>query len=300
MECVKLKPAIKDYIWGGEKLKEWGKKAPGIIAECWELSFHPDGPSVIASGANAGKLLSDVATAADIGEAAAKFPGFPVLVKLIDAKQNLSVQVHPSDDYALKFEGGYGKTEMWYVADCQKGAGLYVGFTEKIGKEEFVRRIQNGTLTDVLKFFEVKKGDSFFIEAGTVHAIGAGVTVAEVQQSSNLTYRIYDYGRVGTDGKPRQLHVDKALAVAKTEPYTKPEFPEGVLADCEYFTAESFVSNGAEIGRDDSFVSLTVTEGHGIVNGAEAGRGDTFFVPAGKRAQTSGNLTGILTYVKGE
>lgn len=173
---------------------------------------------------------------------------FPVLIKLIDAARPLSVQVHPDDAYAQRVEGEPGKTEMWYVVDAQPGAQLYYGFQRELTREEAARRIADGTLTDVLNAVPVKAGDVFFIDAGTVHAIGAGILIAEIQQNSNTTYRVFDYGRLGADGKPRALHVEKALDVARLCPPERPAGPMGkpeqngdctstLLAKCGYFTA---------------------------------------------------------------
>ena len=179
-----------------------------------------------------------------LGTEAAKFEFFPVLVKLIDAASNLSVQVHPDDAYALANEGQYGKTEMWYVVECEPGAGMYCGFKRKVSKEELEIALNNGTITDLLNFIEVKKGDCLFIKSGTVHAICGGVLVYEIQQNSTLTYRLYDYGRVGADGKPRELHIAKALEVTDTAAVCHPgdgvkKLADGVeqLGACQYFTA---------------------------------------------------------------
>lgn len=187
------------------------------LAESWELSCHKDGSSVIANGPYAGMTLPEyLARFPDAaGSRCERFPAFPVLFKLIDAKDKLSVQVHPSDDYALREEGKYGKTEMWVVLDCVPGAELIYGFSAPITREEMRRRIEAGTLLEVVNRVPVHPGDVFFIEAGTLHAIGAGIVIAEIQQSSNLTYRVYDYDRRDAQGNPRQLHIEKALAVAE-------------------------------------------------------------------------------------
>lgn len=206
MAIVKLKPAFKDYIWGGKKLvEEYGKEFQGErLAESWELSCHPDGESVIASGEYAGKTLSAYIREKGfgiLGRNCRRFSDFPILIKLIDAHDNLSVQVHPDNGYALRNEGQYGKTEMWYIVDCEPGAFLYYGFSRPVSEEEFRRRIADNTLLEVLNRVDVQKGDVLFIESGTIHAIGKGIVIAEIQQNSNITYRVYDYGRVGADGK---------------------------------------------------------------------------------------------------
>ena len=190
MEIVKLYPECKDNIWGGVKLREkYGKKTDkAIVAESWELSFHKDGPTRLENG----KTLQEVATAADLGKNCKDFPFFPTLIKFIDSKQDLSVQVHPSDDYALKNENSFGKTEMWYVVEAEQGAGLYVGFKRDVTKEEYERAIQENTLTELLNFYQVQAGDCYFIPSGTIHAIGSGCLITEIQQNSNLTNSIFE------------------------------------------------------------------------------------------------------------
>ena len=214
-----LTPAGKDYLWGGNRLKtEFNKEIDLVpLAETWECSTHPDGPSVIVTGRHAGKTLAELLK--EHPEYLGKHPGtegeLPVLIKFIDAKKNLSVQVHPDDDYARKYENGQlGKTEMWYVMDAAPDAQLVYGFNHDITKEQLRQSLKDGTVEKYLQKVKIQKDDVFFIEAGTVHAIGAGALIAEIQESSNLTYRLYDYNRVGKDGKLRELHIDKALAVA--------------------------------------------------------------------------------------
>ena len=184
MKPVKLIPTCKDYLWGGTRLyDQYSIGNGGVTAEAWVLSARDNGPCFIADGEYKGKTLAEVfeVEGKEVwGSRAQKFPEFPVLIKLIDAAKNLSIQVHPSDEYALKNEGEYGKTEMWYVVDAEPGAFLYAGFKEEIGKEEFEKSIADNTVTDLLNKIEVKKGDSIFIPAGTVHAIGAGLLIAEV------------------------------------------------------------------------------------------------------------------------
>ena len=211
-----LTPAGKDYLWGGNRLKtEFNKEIDLVpLAETWECSTHPDGPSVIVTGTHAGKTLAELLK--EHPEYLGKHPGtegeLPVLIKFIDAKKNLSVQVHPDDDYARTYENGQlGKTEMWYVMDAAPDAQLVYGFNHDITKEQLRQSLKDGTVEKYLQKVKIQKDDVFFIEAGTVHAIGAGALIAEIQESSNLTYRLYDYNRVGKDGKLRELHIDKAL-----------------------------------------------------------------------------------------
>ena len=281
---MKLIAPLKDYLWGGTRLKdEYGKETQLTkVAESWELSCHKDGKSVIANGAAAGQTLAGwlAAEGADaLGTNAAKFPFFPLLIKLIDAHDNLSVQVHPDDDYALRVEGEYGKTEMWYIVDCEDGAELLYGFAQEISKDEFRRRVENNTLLDVVRHVPVKKGDVFFIPAGTLHAIGKGILICEIQQNSNTTYRIYDYGRVGADGKPRDLHIEKALEVTHLSSSASSEKKPQVctifagtearlLAACDYFTVYHLAVKGqtALYAGADSFQCLTVLSGSLTLN----------------------------------
>lgn len=289
MYPMKLSPALKDYIWGGDRLKrEYGIESDlERVAEAWVLSCHPDGPSIVLNGEYKGLTLSEVIEKEGkelLGKNAESFEFFPILVKLIDAKSNLSIQVHPSDEYALENEGQFGKTEMWYVMDCDEGAYLYYGFDHEISPEEFKARIEDNTICEVLNKVPVKKGDFFFIEAGTIHAIGGGLLIAEIQQNSNLTYRVYDYGRVGADGKPRELHVEKAQKVTSLK---KPSIPYGAptsarLASCKYFTSDIIEVSGEKMLsiEDDSFLSLLLLEGEATVGDISLKKGESLFIPA--------------------
>lgn len=310
-----LKPPIKDYLWGGTKLKtDFGfKTEKDIAAEAWMLSAHKDGMNVVLNGEHKGKTINEVLEIwgkAALGKNAKKFSYFPILIKLIDAKQKLSVQVHPNDDYALAVEGEYGKTEMWYVVDCEEGAELVYGFQKDITKEEFERRIKDNTLMEVCNSVKVQKGDVFFIEAGALHAIGEGILIAEVQQNSNTTYRVSDYGRLGADGKPRELHIDKALEVTNCEtpkiPYGKigKVISDGIteLASCDKFTARIIDLDGEmNIYSPDSFVSVIALDGNAVIeyDGAkiELNKGSSVFIPAGLEIVISGNAQLLYSYV---
>ena len=298
MRIEKLRPAFKDYIWGGERLKkEYGKVTDMTpLAESWELSVHPDG----AAKTSDGMPLALSLTRADMGKNVDRHPTLPVLTKFIDAKDNLSVQVHPSDAYALEHEESLGKTEMWYIVDADEGAGIYLGMKEDTTKEEFVSAIKENKLTELLNFFKVKKGECYFIPAGTVHAIGKGCLIYEIQQSSNITYRVYDYGRVGKDGKARELHIDKAIDVATLTKYEPSKFEDGVLGSCEYFTARKFAIDGGRVltASDASFHAITVIEGGGSVAGISFNKGDTLFIPAGYgKYEINGKAEVIVTSV---
>ena len=301
MEVVKLRPYIKEIVWGGNTLREYGKVSDTKnIAECWELSLHKEGSSIIDSGENKGKALANVLTKEDSGEKCEKFAFFPTLIKLIDADRELSVQVHPSDEYALKNENSFGKTEMWYILEAKKGAGISLGFKRDTSKEEVEQKIKDNTLVDLLNFIEVKPGDCYFVKSGTVHAIGGGITLFEVQQNSALTFRLYDWGKLGMDGKPRELHIEKSLKVMNFKKFKPEEFKRPLLGECDYFsTYELEVNESAEINADKgSFISITFTDGKGLVNDISFAKGDTFFIPAGKVAEIKGHGKYLLTTIK--
>ena len=245
MELVKLKPSVKDYIWGGNFFQKFLKGLDKErVSECWELSVRDEDSSIIASGPNAGKRLSEVITKEDIGPVMDRFPYFPLLIKLIDAKENLSVQVHPSDDYALKYESSFGKSEMWHIISADEGSGLYVGLNKDYSKEDIKKALEDGAILNCLNFFKVKPGDTFVIDPGTIHAIGKGVRLIEIQQNSNLTYRLFDYNRKDKNGNPRELHIAKALEVINFKQYKVNKSESSLLADNKYFTVKEASFNG--------------------------------------------------------
>lgn len=296
---IKLAPFVSETIWGGRKLiEEYGiVTEKNNAAEGWMLSCHEAGASTVVNGEFSGKSLAEVVKnqPALCGKNAENFSDFPILIKFIDAMDNLSVQVHPTDEYCKKTGRGQSKTECWYIIDCDEDASLILGFKDKISPEEFKAAIENNTLTDYVCNVPVKKGDFFFIESGTLHAICKGILLAEVQESSNTTYRIYDYGRLGNDGKPRELHVSDAVEVTKLEKYSQPDFCKGnsldsdgkkLLADCPLFKVWKLDINGKFIGNADenSFVSLLIMEGEGILEccgeSIALKKGDSIFIPA--------------------
>lgn len=296
----KIEPVFKDYIWGGERLrKEYGKESElEIVAESWELSTHPSGIcSIVVDTAK--ENLSDYIKKygkSVLGEKCEEVDEIPILIKLIDAKDNLSVQVHPDDAYAKKHENDLGKTEMWYVLEAEEGAQLVYGFKENLTKETFKESIERNTLSQYLNYVDVHKGDVFFINPGTMHAIGKGIVIAEIQESSNVTYRVYDYGRMGIDGKHRALHVDKALEVTcltkeeesnKTYEMVRKEGAYvGILANCKYFTVSriQLEENLNLLADDSSFQHLLIVEGEVVIEKGDkqvvGHKGDSFFVPA--------------------
>lgn len=314
MGVLKLKPSCKDYLWGGNRLKEeYGKDYDGsVLAETWELSCHPDGPSYIVNGKYAGKTLQqyiDGEGKAVLGTNCRRFRDFPILTKFIDAKDNLSIQVHPDNRYALENEGQYGKTEMWYVMDAGKDAFLYYGFKQEITREEFERRIEEDTLLDVLNAVPVQKGDVLFIESGTIHAIGKNILIAEIQQNSNITYRVYDYGRVGNDGKKRDLHIEKALAVTNRVPIVKDKSSYPHVADCDYFTVDKLNLDGKVMKKmegsvsEESFASILILDGKGTISDdgetLAFQKGDSFFLTAGGGSYTvEGSCDALITTIR--
>ncbi|MBQ8320703.1 MAG: ROK family protein [Clostridia bacterium] len=298
MNVEKLIPATKSYLWGGRKLKEkYGKKSDEeTIAESWELSFLDAGASCLQNG----KTLKASVGEKELGVNALRFPFFPALVKLIDAKSDLSVQVHPSDAYALPNENSLGKTEVWYIVEAEAGAGIYLGFNRDVTKEEYERAIKENRLLELLNFFEVKAGESYFIPAGTIHAIGKGCLICEIQQNSNLTYRVYDYARKDKDGKQRELHIEKALAVTSLSKFEKREFAKDTVGLSKYFTAKTLLIKGeARVLADaGSFKAFTLVRGEGEVNGTRATRGDSFFLPAGQTATLKGEMEIVTTEIR--
>ncbi len=313
---IKLLPYVSETIWGGRKLiEEYGVKTEkNNAAECWMLSCHDAGASSVANGVLAGKSFADVVKEYPelCGKNADNFEDFPILIKFIDAMDNLSVQVHPTKEYCELTGKGQSKTECWYIIDCEEDAGLILGFKDKISPEEFKTAIANNTLTDYVETVKVKKGDFFFIDSGTLHAICKGILLAEVQESSNTTYRIYDYNRVGADGKPRELHVEDGAAVTKLEKYSQPDFSNPaldtderrLLADCPLFKVWKLDVDGDIKGSagEDSFVSLLIMDGEGTLESCgetlALKKGDSIFIPANAgEYKISGNLEIIETRI---
>ena len=294
-----LEPYVSETIWGGRRLiDEYGiVTEKSNAAEGWMLSCHESGLCRIANGELKGRTLREVYldNPEICGKNAVRFDDFPILIKFIDARDDLSIQVHPTDEYCKKAGKGQSKTECWYVLDTAPGAALILGFREKIGSEEFRRLIEEGRLTDAVEKYDVKKGDFFFIESGTLHAICKGVLLAEVQESSNTTYRVFDYNRVGKDGKPRELHIDDAVAVTKCEPYIPSQYckdetlfdgAKHILAECPLFNVAELRIDGNFSGSTDenSFVSLLVLDGEGKLETANGSvsleKGTSVFIPA--------------------
>lgn len=312
MYPLKFKPIFKTLVWGGEKIA--GYKGLRIddrnIGESWELSGVKGNESVVANGELAGRTITELISEYKgrlVGKKVYEKNGteFPLLIKFIDAMQDLSVQVHPDDALAAaRHNGSKGKTEMWYVVQAEPGAHLLSGLKSAITPDEYIRRVEENSITEVLNDYKVHAGDVFFLPAGRIHAIGAGTFVAEIQQTSDITYRIYDYGRPGLDGKPRELHTELAKDAIDYTVYPdyRTEYEAGtdketVLVDCDYFTT-SLYDLSKPFTRDlrdiDSFLAVICIEGEGSVadaeplseNGPTKGhvidirRGETVLIPA--------------------
>ena len=305
-EPIFLRPTGKDYLWGGSRINdEFGKGiALEPLAETWECSTHPDGPSFAVGGEFDGQSLAEILKAHPdyLGTHPERGEGLPILIKFIDAKRDLSVQVHPTDEFAAAHENGQrGKTEMWYVLDAAKDAKLVYGLRHDTDAEALRESIENGTVERHLQTVPIAKNDVFFIEAGTIHAIGAGALIAEIQQSSNLTYRLYDYDRVDKNGHKRPLHVQKALAAANLRSSTaprqpmrvlhyRPGFASELLCRCRYFEVYRMLVNTERrqkvAYRADamSFRVLLCVDGCGTVSFCNSAsniyKGDCVFLPA--------------------
>ena len=293
MEPLKLGMITKKIIWGGERLaREYGKGTPGEkIAESWELTDRADGVNTIVGGTFDGMLLSDYLNAHK-DEVKKGWDGerFPLLIKLIDAEADHSIQVHPDDEYAAAHTTDLGKTEMWYIVDAAPDARIIYGLKKKYSAAEVRAAIENGTLEELMNYVPVKKGETYFIPSGMVHAICRGILIAEIQQNSNITYRVYDYNRRGADGKLRELHVDDALAVID-----KIEDPSavradaneelGIIAKCGYFTVYHFEKAFTMTATEESLVHLLCLGGEAVItwNGGEMNikKGESVYIPAG-------------------
>lgn len=295
-----FEPILQDRIWGGTKLKtDLGKTnlPTETTGESWELSDVKGNVSIVANGEYKGKTLTELLEeypAEVLGYKVHEKYGkeFPLLFKFLDAKDDLSIQVHPNDELAKKRHNSFGKTEMWYVMQADEGARIIVGFKEKSSPEEYLEHLENKNLIKILNEVPVKKGDVFFLETGTIHAIGAGIVIAEIQQTSDITYRIYDWDRVDANGNSRELHVDLALDAMNynttdtQKHYTTVENTSNVMVDCPYFITSYLPLKGScAINKEgSSFTVYICTEGEFEINAnGEAysfKKGDTVLIPA--------------------
>lgn len=315
MYAMIMRPVFKDYLWGGDRLiREYHKPADKLpVAESWELSCHPDGESTIGNGEEAGNTLRRVLEANPqlMGSGFHHASDFPILVKLIDAKQQLSLQVHPDDEYAWLHENQSGKNEMWYIIDCGADAELIIGLKQELTKEALQASLFEGTILDYANRIQINPGDCYCIPAGTLHGIGKNTMILEVQQSSNITYRVYDYDRIDTDGQKRPLHIHQAADVINTSPFhnlcddllssAKDGLSIRQLSDWKYFFSyELKLSGAAELFCEkDSFHSLTLLNGcislKHAAQKADMAPGETHFIPAGLgRYRLTGEGTAIL------
>jgi len=294
---LSFKPIYAKRVWGGHLLECFlgDEVEDEPIGEAWIISNHKNGMSYVSNGEYKGKSLAEL-----IDEFGEKLLGkkihdkygknFPLLIKYIYAKDSLSVQVHPNDEYAYEHEGEAGKTEMWYILDAEEEATLIAGLEKGVTKEIFKESLSSGDPALLLAKSEVKKGDSIFIPAGRVHAIQAGLLILEIQQNSDTTYRMYDWGRVGLDGEPRELHIEKSLEVTDWMDFNPKikdaDDPNHILANCEYFTVEKMnIKDEVTVNTDDAFVIINVVEGNLIINREdEVTEGQSRLIPAAKKS----------------
>ncbi len=309
-EILFLEPVFKHTIWGGAKLRdEFGYEIEGNdIGECWGIAAHPNGDCMVTSGQYEGLHLSEVWEKHPEFFGDVKSDRFPLLVKIIDAREDLSIQVHPDDAYAHKHENGsFGKTECWYILDCDKDATLVVGHNAKTA-EELKQMVDAGEWSKLIREVPIKKGDFIQINPGMIHAIKGGVMLLETQQNSDITYRVYDYDRL-SDGKPRELHIDKSLdvisapapassdLVVSTEGTEKNQMCE--LIRCPYYIVFKLDIDGTmDTEFDFPFLLMSVTEGEGTVNGQAVKKGSHFILPNGfGRIELQGKLQMIASTI---
>ncbi len=318
---LKFTPILKEKIWGGTKLREILNKDSQLdqLGESWEISGVKENISVVENGPLKGKSLNELIRLYKgkfLGEKVFKNFGtdFPLLIKYIDAKTELSVQVHPNDEIARRKHNSFGKTEMWYIMQADENAEINVGFKETTSKEEYLKRLQEGEITKILNFEKVQKGDSFFINTGKVHAIGAGVLLAEIQQTSDITYRIYDWDRTDSEGKSRELHTTEALDAIDFEKkndyrlkYTKTLNESSNIASCDYFTTNYLPVKGKlekDYTKENSFVIYMCVSGKAEIetngNSQTIDQGQTILIPARNKMVTisSENVELLEVYIE--
>jgi mannose-6-phosphate isomerase len=316
---IKFRPILKEKIWGGEKLSQILNKetSSNHVGESWEISDVEGDTSVISNGPLKGQSLKNILETYKeklLGHKNYKTFGntFPLLIKFIDAKEDLSIQLHPNDELAAKRHNSFGKTEMWYVMQADEDANLIVGFNQDMTPEKYVEHLENKTLTKILNFDKVKAGDTYFIEVGRVHAIGAGVLLAEIQQTSDITYRVYDWDRVDDQGNERELHNDLALDAFNFEmednfrvDYKTTENRSNKMVSCPYFTT-SFLhvtDSILKLNTKDSFFIYMCVEGEAMIETEYYSeflkQGETILIPAGIETYkiTSTNAKLLEVYV---
>ena len=295
MEILKLESVYKDYIWGGTELIRKYNKKPKTksLSEAWELACHPSGSNIILNGEFKNKHLDEYFNFSNYYRDNTIKDRFPIMIKLINSLYPLSIQVHPDDDYALKNENDLGKDEFWYILEADLHSSIYYGLNKDYSKQDVFRSLSNNSITSLLNKVEVKKGDMFYIKAGTIHAIGAAITLCEIQENSNSTYRLYDYNRLDSYGKPRILHIEKALDVINYNhtiihnQYTsKCESNRINLVSCKFFSSSLYTSNSMSLFTStSSFHSIVIIEGAGLIKAdgqtLNFVRGDSFYIPSG-------------------
>lgn len=298
-EIIFLKPVYKDYIWGGTKLKTYFNKQVPFekTAESWEISTNKNGKSIIRNGEYEGKELDELFNNMQMrkevfGTKTSTMDRFPLLIKFIDANDNLSVQVHPNDEYAKERENDIGKTEMWYILECGENAQVICGLKDSVKQEEVKKIIKNGKIKENLKYISIKKGDAIYIPAGTIHALLGDTLLCEIQQNSDLTYRVYDWDRIGKDGQPRQLHIEKAIDVINVNNSPKIVETKSIneeivrVVDSSYFKTDKITINGSFVQKssEETFYTVNVIKGEGTIKTSteeyKIKLGDSFIIPA--------------------
>ncbi len=308
-EIIFLKPVFKEMIWGGNRLgKDFGYSIPGDkTGECWAIAAHQNGDCQIENGDFKGLTLSELWNTHRELFGNMEGDRFPLLIKIIDADDDLSIQVHPDDEYANVHENGsLGKTECWYVLDCKENASIVIGHNAK-DKAELEDMVRGGRWTEFIREIPIHKGDFFQIDPGCLHAIKGGTLILETQQNSDITYRVYDYDRL-SDGKPRELHIDKSIDVI-TAPFRATSVDRQSAADgdlkreklvkCEYYTVEKFdLAGEAKVKQPYAFMNMSIIDGDGEINGEAVKKGSHFIITSDCEEFTlSGKLTAIISYI---
>lgn len=309
MDLLFLEPVFKQMIWGGNKLKSFGYDIPGEnTGECWAISAHPNGDCIVKNGEYKGISLSTLWN--EHKELFGNVSGdrFPLLIKIIDAADDLSIQVHPDDTYAsINENGSLGKTECWYIVDCDENATIVIGHNAK-NSDEVADMINNGKWSEFIREIPIKKGDFFQINPGCLHAIKGGTVILETQQNSDITYRVYDYDRL-QNGKKRELHVKQSIEVIKA-PFKEDNECKPVISDlgsckithfitCKYYSVEKLEINGPIcFDMEDPFMNVSIIEGEGSINNIPLKKGDHFIIPANYGEYTlDGNMELIRSYI---
>ncbi|MFT4143427.1 MAG: mannose-6-phosphate isomerase, class I [Mobilitalea sp.] len=306
---ILLEPVFKNMVWGGNRMEEaYGYCLPSeTTGECWAISAHEKGDCLIKNGEYQGKTLSWLWSNRRDLFGGAEGEVFPLLTKIIDAKQDLSIQVHPNDEYAKKYENGaLGKKECWYILDCASDGQIVIGHNAK-SKEELQNMIEAKQWSNLIRILPIKKGDFFQIDPGTVHAIKGGTMILETQQNSDITYRLYDYDRL-EKGKPRELHIEKSLDViacphrdstVQNTTITEVNYDRTVLVSCDKYTVEKLSVHGEqEFSQNHNFQNVSVLNGSGVIDEVSIKKGDHFIIPADYgNYRLSGNMELIISYI---